>query len=173
MFFLDIPSVPPQHAQIVIAQSTKQAIERTIGVCNPIENKPESKTSALNDVAPIGAAYSYLTKIEHKIIDSSAFENAKVTILHTPTHGALTQYEGVSSYSYQSANYQYHGSDQATALVEMGSYKIKIVYYFNLMESVPGNSEQGTVFDNRSICPNGRTWRITTIGFESIYVETV
>ena len=164
MFFLDMPNVPPQNAPIVIAQSTQATqhkIVLTIGVCSPIENKPESKTSAINDVAPIGSAYSYLKNSEHKKIDASAFENAKVSILRTPAHGVLSQYDGVHSFSYISTDYQYNGTDQATLLVEMGSYKIKVIYYFNLMQNVPGSSNQGTVFDNKSFCPNGRIWKVS------------
>lgn len=142
------------------AQTTQQSVERTIGTCQPIENKPESKISAINSVAPVGPAEDYLTRIEHRTIDVSDLVNAKLTILQRPAHGRL-QGDQSGSFMYVSSDYHYEGQDTAIVLVEMGGYKVKVIYYFNLMQNVPGSSDEGTAYDDKAICPNGYVWKIS------------
>ena len=163
MLFMDMPDVPPQYTPIIVAQATQvqqQGVERTIGICHPIENRLESKLSAVNSVSPVGAAYSYLKNIEHRQIDNAAYLAAKMTLLQAPTHGELLLDN--DSGSYFSSDYTYTGPDQATVLVEIGDYKVKVIYHFVLMQNVPGSNDEGTATDNKNICPNGYMWKITT-----------
>lgn len=164
MLIPDIPNVPPQATPIVVAQKSQaaqQGTDRTIGVCVPIENSPESRLSAVNSLSPILAAYSYLKKVEHQIVDEAALRAAKMTLLQPPTHGEIQLYEDTQSGRYFSADYNYMGADRASVLVEIGSFKVKTMYFFNLMHDVPGSSDQGTATDNKTICPNGHIWKIS------------
>jgi hypothetical protein len=163
MLFMDMPDVPPQYTPIIVAQASQaqqQGVERTIGICHPIENRLESKLSAVNSVSPVGAAYSYLKNIEHRKIDDAAYLAAKMTLLQAPTHGELLLDD--DSGSYFSSDYTYTGPDQATVLVEIGDYRVKVTYHFVLMQNVPGSNDEGTATDNKNICPNGHIWKITT-----------
>jgi hypothetical protein len=165
MLFMDMPDIPPQYTPIIVAQASQaqqQGVERTIGICHPIENRLESKLSAVNSVSPVGTAYSYLKNIEHRKIDDAAYLAAKMTLLQAPTHGELKLWEGRQTGRYLSADYNYTGPDQATVLVEIGDYKVKVVYRFVLMPNVPGSNDEGTARDNKNICPNGHMWKITT-----------
>ena len=163
MLYLDMPNVPPQLTPIIVAQASQtkqQNTDRTIGVCHPIENKLESRLSAVNSVSPVGAAYTYLKDIERRKIDDAAYLAAKMTLLQAPKHGELLLDN--DSGSFFSSNYNYTGSDQATVLVEIGSYKVKVIYHFVLMQSVPGSGDEGTATDNKRICPNGYMWKISS-----------
>lgn len=164
MLIMDMPDVPPQYTPIVLAQksqATQQSTDRTIGVCHPIENKLESRLSAINAVDPITSAYGYLRDIEHKVISDSAFSAAKMTLLQATVHGELRLYEQTQSGRYLSSDYNYTGSDRATILVEIGGFKVKVIYYFQLMKNVPGSGDEGTATDDKTICPNGETWKIS------------
>lgn len=164
MLIMDMPGVPPQYAPMVVAQKAQakqQNTDRTIGVCKPIENKPESRLSAVNAAMPVLLAYSYLQDIEHQKIDESVFQTAKMTLLQAPTHGKLKLYEEQQAGSYESADYNYEGPDRATVLVEIGDYKVKVIYYFELMQDVPGSGDEGEATDDKTICPNGRVWKIS------------
>jgi hypothetical protein len=163
MLFMDMPDVPPQYTPIIVAQATQaqqQGVERTIGICHPIENRLESKLSAVNSVSPLGEATVYLENIEHRKIDWSIAAPVKMTLLQAPTHGELLLDN--DSGSYFSSDYTYTGPDQATVLVEIGDYKVKVIYHFVLMQNVPGSNDEGTATDNKNICPNGYMWKITT-----------
>ena len=165
MLFMDMPEVPPQYTQVIVAQVSQvkaPGTERTIGVCHPIENSLESRLSAVNSVSPVGAAYTYLKEIERRKIDDAAYLAAKMTLVQAPTHGELGLYNQTKTGRYLSGNYSYLGPDSATVLVEIGSYKVKVIYHFVLMQNVPGSGEEGEATDEKSICPNGYKWRIST-----------
>ncbi len=165
MLFMDMPNVPPQYIPVIVAQAsqiTKQNAKRTIGVCHPIENKLESKSSAVNSLSPIGATYGYFLNMEGEKFDWSVVEAGQLSLVEAPAHGTLSSYSATGSFSYISNDYEYAGTDRAVFLVEMGDYKIKIIYDFVLMQSVPGSGAQGDATDNKRICPNGRMWKISS-----------
>jgi len=164
---IEFRDVPPQYTPVIVAQASqaKQAnYDRTIGVCHPIENQEESRLSAVNGISPIMAAVTYIEDIErHKFEKStfvSVYQNAKMTLLQAPKHGELLL--DSDSGAYFSSDYSYEGPDSATVLVEVGDYKVKVIYHFVLMSDVPGSSEQGTATDNKRICPNGYIWKISS-----------
>jgi hypothetical protein len=165
MLFMDMPDTPPQYTPVIVAQASqvaKRNTERDIGVCKPIENKPESKLSAVNSFSPVGFALRYLEDIEHRKFDDfgAVFYAGKITILQAPTHGELKF--GQNSGAYYSSDYTYEGLDSATVLVEVGGYKVKVIYRFVLMKDVPGSGEEGEATDDKQICPNGWRWKIST-----------
>ncbi|MBU0620944.1 MAG: hypothetical protein KJ795_03760 [Gammaproteobacteria bacterium] len=169
MLFMDMPDVPPQYTPIIIAQAAAQPVGqdtvRAIGVCHPIENRLESKLSAVNAFSPVLSAIAYLEEVEHQVINKRAdflliFKAAKMTLSQAPKHGEMKL--GPNSGAYYSTDYTYEGLDSATVLVEVGGYKVKVIYRFVLMPDVPGSTDEGTATDDKDICPNGYRWKIST-----------
>jgi hypothetical protein len=168
MLFMDMPTAPPQYTRVVVAQTVQPAAQdtvRAIGVCHPIENKSESRLSAVNGFSPVLSAIAYLEEFEQQVINKRAdflsiFKTARMTLLQAPEHGELLL--DSDSGAYFSSDYTYEGLDRATVLVEVGGYKVKVIYRFVLMKNVPGSSDQGTATDDKKICPNGYRWKITT-----------
>ena len=118
--------------------------------------------SAVNGLDPLTSVYGYLKNIEHQVIGDADFFAAKVTLLQAPSHGELKLYKSTEGGWYFSSNYSYEGSDSATVLVEIGGYKVKVIYHFVLMPHVPGSTDEGTATDDKSICPNGYIWKISS-----------
>jgi len=100
--------------------------------------------------------------IEGRKIDPSIAKAAKITLKHAPAHGIFSPYGETKSFSYRSSDYQYFGPDNATFLVEIGGYKVNVIYHFVLIENAPGGSDQGEVTDDKDICPNGEMWKISS-----------
>jgi len=160
------PDVPPQYAPVVIAeakQAAQPSTERTIGVCKLIENRPEARFTAVNTMSPVLGVYGYLTDYEKAVIDVATYKAAKITLLQAPKHGTLvTDNEGAVYYPDDyPVDSNYVGPDRATLLVEIGKYKVKVIYHFNVMPNVPGSGEQGRPTDDKRFCPNGRVWKIS------------
>lgn len=169
MLFMDMPTTPPQYTPVIVAQAaqtTSQGAERTIGICHTVENRPESKLSAVNATSIVMAAMTYLEDFEHIKFDQSsylaAYNNAKMALLQAPKHGELMLWEGRQTGRYLSADYNFEGFDSAIVLVDVSGYKVKVIYRFVLMKNVPGSSDQGEATDDRNICPNGPVWKIST-----------
>jgi len=163
MFVMDVPpDVPPQYAPVVIAeasQAKRQSTERTIGVCHLVENKPEPDFAALSSMDPFGEASVYLERVEGVKFDWKSI-SWKTTVLQAPEHGRFESNEkGVFVYLPSDRNYL--GSDRATLLVEIGGYKVKVIYHFNVMSDVPGSGAQGSPEQDKRFCPNGRVWKIS------------
>ena len=169
IFMMDIPpDLPPQYAQIVVAQSSQskqQSRERTIGICKPIENNVESK---INATLPAIAVTNYFAKVERIKLDAGASRTGKLTLLQAPKHGKLDLDLGQDPtygpyFSYEPNDRSYEGPDRATLLVEVGGYKVKVEYFFPVMSDVPGSTDEGEATDIKSICPRGAMWKISTI----------
>jgi VCBS repeat-containing protein len=165
MLFMDMPDVPPQYTPVIVAQATQtkqQGTGRTLGICQPIENKQESRLSAVNGMSPVGDAMTYLEKLENRKFANyeTAFYAGKITLLQAPIHGELKL--GQNSGAYYSNDYSYEGPDSATVLVEVGGYQVKVIYHFVLMHDVPGSGDEGTATDQKDICPKGEMWKIST-----------
>lgn len=154
--FAQVPTMIAQIAQEVPATSV-----RVIGVCQPIENKVESRLSAINVADPVASAYSYLQKVERRAISDSDFRAAKMYLLRGPVHGKLVLDEQTQTATYLSADHSYTGPDHAALLVEIGGHSVTLRYNFELMNYVPGSTDEGTTTDNKKICPKGPVWRIS------------
>ena len=68
-FMIDMPELPPQYAQVVVAQASlgqkgDAKTDRTIGVCHLIENPPIPAGSAVNAISPVTTVWEYLKKLE-------------------------------------------------------------------------------------------------------------
>jgi hypothetical protein len=173
MLIMDMPNVPPQYAPVVIAQAEQAQpqlvvasamAERTIGVCQLIQGA-DMPPSAFNGMSPTTAAWIYLRRVENlsKVVTEETLVNAKTTLLKGTTHGTL-KYFGVNL---GEAIYQYYpdsgykGADQATFLVEMGNYKVTLIYHFKVGGEF-GATDGYNSYDDKKNCPNGRYWKIST-----------
>ena len=129
---VDMPDLPPQYAQVMLVQAsqsqqTKAKYDRTIGVCNLIENPAHppvpSGLSALNYVGPIGDLKNYFRSQERRQIG----DPSTVAVLENPKHGELKDM-GTSERS------------------EVTGMKIRLVYSFHVVKVV----NQGT----EELCPS-------------------
>ncbi len=163
---VDMPNMPPQYAQVVVAQTLAQKgdakTDRTIGICHLIENPPIPAGSAVNAISPVTSVWEYLKKRERptpKHLTDDMFKTAKTSVLQGPGHGTL-EAEGGGYYGYHPAP-DYFGQDRSTLLVEIGSLKVKAMYFFKVMQRVPGGTEGYNPYDEKKNCPKGRMWTIS------------
>jgi hypothetical protein len=156
-----IAQAPKTQPQTSPAAAGRATVERTIGVCQLIENPPIPALTAANVAAPAMAAWSYLTGVEKFKLSEDMSETAKTTLLDGAKHGELKVTP--------SGNYRYHpttgyyGTDRATVLVEMGNYKVKVVIHIKVMQPGIGGTEGYDPYMQKENCPKGPQWKISQI----------
>jgi len=170
MFIADMPNVPPQNVQVLIAQANQaQANDvttlRTLGVCSA---SPSNKYSLENVVEPVGEAGYYLQQFERRTVTGSA----TVTVLQQPKHGILRPViqadvgtilaNGGDPVDPTDPGYVYLpekgylGRDNASVLVEIGGIKVKVIYFFQAVNGPLGNDGA-----NRYCLKTGLYWKIS------------
>jgi hypothetical protein len=174
MFIPDMPNVPPQDVPVMIAQANQaQASDvttiRTLGVCQPIPNMPDSPPSLDNVAEPIGEAKTYFRMYEHQQVTGSA----TTTILLQPKHGILrllTEADRGTIFDSSAGPVDptnpgyvylpekgYLGKDSATVLVEIGGIKVKVVFFFQAVGRPLGNT------GGEELCATtGLRWKISS-----------
>ena len=135
---------PLKTVQASEVQQAAESVNRTIAICHLMENPPTPPGTAVNSISPIGSLKFYFKLQEHQVVEDAS----KVTVLQNPAHGTLKDV-GSESYRYYPAP-GYIGQDSATLLVEMGGYKIKVIYSFHVL---PGPIGDDTL-DYERLCPN-------------------
>jgi hypothetical protein len=68
--------------------------------------------------------------------------------------------EGSGEYRYHPTP-DYYGQDRATMFVEIGSRKVKVIYFFNVMQRVVSGNEGYDPYEDKKLCPNGIFWKIS------------
>ena len=150
---------PEKIAQASQAQQVAANMDRTIAICHLMENPPTPPGTAVNSLSPIVALKTYFRVQERLVLEGAS----KATVLQNPAHGTLIdegtlirdgfngplRETGERSYSYQPAP-GYLGQDSATLLVEMGGYKIKVIYSFHVLRGPIGDD----TLDYERLCPN-------------------
>jgi len=158
MFIMDVPNIPAQEPPLIVAdasatQVAAQKYDRTIGVCHLSAN-PFVPKSAENVLSPPMEITAYFRKKEHYKIEGQP----SVSVLQMPAHGALVD-EGEGYFAYYPEK-GYLGNDRATLLVEVGGKKVRMEYFFRVMESIfesPGEDNYA------EFCPEKvRVWKIST-----------
>lgn len=164
----DMPNVPPQNVPVMIAQANQAqagnaTTVRTIGVC---ATAPNQGYSGENGLAPVADVSFYLRQYENRTVTGPA----TTTILQQPKHGVLrlvTEADGNSfgygkfdpadpGYVYLPES-GYVGKDSASILVDFGSVKVTVKYFFHAVS--------GPVGDNwiQEYCaPKGMYWKISS-----------
>jgi hypothetical protein len=116
---------------------------RTIGACQLIGN-PDPEDTAVNVISSDAAVQGYFYSFENRNLKGAA----QVSILKNPVHGKLEDV-GEGGYRYRPAP-GYLGNDSTTVLVEMGGYKVKVVYVFHVLEG-PLIGDTRDLYDK--LCP--------------------
>lgn len=155
--FLDIPPDSPAQSPVVMVAEAKQVqkpvgLQRTLGICRPMENIQDDPVFGKVTIDFSGAAVNYLFYYEEKKNLSDV--EAKVTLLQLPAHGRL-----IDGDTYV-PDPGFHGQDNISALVELGGYQIKVVYFIKVV------NEDQRVGDNeasiRKYCGSkGNMWKIS------------
>lgn len=175
MFILDLPEIPDAYLSILVAEYRPVAVgatnakTMTIGVCRPVENHQWRKPEALS---PAVSTVNYLWEFQgfRQMPGKQGRETlyalektAKITILQQPSHGKLT----LTTDEYPNSlpnTYFYHpepgflGKDRIVAWVEMGQYKIKLVYSLYPVDHGVGPETEAKVCGKR-----GTYYRIVQI----------
>jgi len=136
-------------------------VDRIIGVCQLIENPPIPPLTAFNAMSPITSVWGYLQTVEKLSptqLTGEMFVTAKATLLQGPEHGEL-KVTPSGSYRYYPVP-AYLGIDRATIVVEMGDYKVKVVYHFKVGGEFGANDAYDSYEDKKN-CPNGTMWKIS------------
>lgn len=142
------------NAKLADAQSSLSpyGVQRAIGWCTPMENHPDDPVVGNITIDLIGAAANYLFYFDGKKTVSDT--GAIVTVLLPPAHGRLI---GKDAYVPEPS---FHGQDKIEALVELGGYKVRVVYVIPVV-----GKDQRVGDDEASIkkhCgPNGSMWKIS------------
>jgi hypothetical protein len=163
----DMPNVPPQNVPVMIAQANQaqagNAMARTIGVC---ATAPNQNYSLENVIEPIYSSQSYFRMYENRTVTGPA----TTTILQQPAHGVLrlvTQADvgtilasggdpvdpAAALYFYLPES-GYVGKDSATILVDFGSVKVTVKYYFHAVS--------GPVEEQDYCGKTGPYWKISS-----------
>jgi hypothetical protein len=147
-----MPNLPPQDTPVMIAQANQaqagNAMVRTIGIC---ATAPNQNYSGENGLAPIYSSQSYFEMYENRTVT----DPATTTILQHPKHGTLrliTEADRGTLFSSQSGplnpadtgyaylpDSNYVGKDSATILVDYGSVKVTVKYYFHAVSGPVGD----------------------------------
>jgi hypothetical protein len=155
MFVMDVPNIPPQYAPMMIAQAVQaqgnaDKSDRTVGVCSLVENP--MRYTGINGIGPIGAAQVYFQSVERQEISPVG----SVRLLSSPRHGTLEpRADAPGGYLYR-PEADYFGPDRATFLVEMGGKKIRVEYFFRVLQGVAD-----TYYEDKQYCPKGEYWKIS------------
>ncbi len=165
MFVIDMPDLSTQDAPVVIAQASqaKQAnatTDRTIGVCQLIENPPIPPETAVNIINPALSMLIYLERrkrLKREVITAEMYNAAKISISDGPAHGKL-QNVGSDAYAYVPTP-DYYGQDRATVFVEVGGRTAKIIYFFKVLHGVGGGDQDP--YKDKGNCPKGEMWKIS------------
>ncbi len=161
----DMPNVPPQYTPVIIAQAspaqkTPAKMESTIGICKTLSNPPAGTPTVGNTLTPARDIARYFYDSEKRTVTGPS----TVTVLEQPKHGKLNDVgtvafdemkhavrdTGVTSYNYIPES-GYLGGDQATLLVNIGDYKVKAEYVFQVSANF-----------NEKLCPTSY-WKISSV----------
>jgi predicted chitinase len=161
MLIPDMYAAPPQSPTIVMVAQTNQAQDNTkaagraIGVCELVEN---DETMNVASISAISSAELYIQEYEHLgDFTEEDVNSEKATILQLPKHGTLgkdTEPTLNGMYIY-TPNKGYVGKDFAVVLVEIKGIKIKVFYYFHVLD------HETTGLWNLECGKKGGQWKIS------------
>jgi hypothetical protein len=165
MFIPDMPNVPPQEVPVMIAQANQAQpsdvkTTRTIGVCSLIPNAANTNVTSSSEhaLSPVDVAQGYFYFYENQIYEQQKTvirDSVIITIKQNPKHGTLAN-DGNGGYAYLPEK-GYLGKDSATLLVDIGGTKVKVVYFFQTIDS----ASVGEGLDE-ALCKKGNHWKISS-----------
>jgi hypothetical protein len=173
MFVPDLPTVPDQYLPVIVAEArpvaaaTSVSKEMVLGVCRPVPNVPGMEISGEHSLSASAAAVNYLWNFDEHfrqmpeeqrraalgLLESSA----KVTVLQQPKYGTLTDTakpdfpEPYPNHFFYNPKPGYMGKDQVSFIVEMGGYKIKVIYNLYPVAGATGQEATDKVCGKRGM----------------------
>lgn len=143
-------------AEASTAQRSVEQFDRVIGICHLSEN-PFVPKSAVNVLSPPQELAVYFRKQEHYTIEGKP----RVSVMQMPAHGRLEDI-GDGNYAFY-PEMGYIGNDRATLLIEVAGKKVRMDYFFNVMQSIPQQYEGEPSIYKQGYCPKKvRVWKISS-----------
>lgn len=148
------------------AQLTRAASELygTAGVCF-VASSAKGEFSSISPASQSELVFDEKTPApsekDEKYFDTfdKYVEDATVEVLQPPMHGALeTGNIGPHSYQYKPTD-SYKGNDKAVFLVDIAGKKVKVIYFFKVVNSKIDTARLEEVY--RKYCPDPYQWVIS------------
>ncbi|RUL68507.1 Ig-like domain-containing protein [Dyella choica] len=161
MFIFSQPNAPSQSDTVIVAQASQvnhgARREHILGICQAIpsfQKTPPTINEQGEYVLSFPAAGSdYFQMYENKVLP----DTGTATVQSQPKHGILED-DGGGNYTYL-PNPGYLGEDGATFLVDLNSQKVKVIYFFHVIEGhADMNSDRF-----QSLCKDGGMWQISAL----------
>lgn len=154
MLAMDVPVAPHHTEQVEFKAPRKMhGYDEVIGICHLTANPFDPEWEG--GLSPVLAVTNYLRKKEGRIVKGSA----RVTVLNMPLRGSLLSSTGEHFVYEPEAGFL--GNDRATLLVEIDRKRIRVEYFFRVMETVPSSPEEGPSVYEQGYCPTkARVWKI-------------
>lgn len=149
MFYLD--ALPSDPQPLILAQLEQPVVqpERVLGLCYATPNAEGHDD--FQSLSPDGWANRYIKRFEAQTITGTG----QITILTKPTHGTLVSIKNGLNYSYYPQE-GYFGEDHASFLVEFEGKKVRVEYFFNVIDFITLGSEATDAFCNGKLM-----WKIS------------
>jgi len=156
--------LPPQNVSVMIAQANQAQAQdvkttRTVGVCKLIPNGEFATPPTENRLGPTISVGDYLHLYERQLYEqhkTAIYTTATVTILQQPKHGILQEFDKATGGYIYLPEKGYFGKDSITALVDIGGIKVKVVYFFQVLDL------NGIPELEKTLCKKGIQWKIST-----------
>ncbi len=154
MFAIENPEALPQHTSSIVVETSKTqaaifSVNKTFGTCAALDNPDKAIVNTLNPTQSIKNHFG------GKKISTTDMASAKLTVLKAPTHGTLDYHAETKSYLYR-PELNYLGQDTATLLVEIGSYRITLIYSLRVVQGPSDDDVDSTE------CPGPTMWEISS-----------
>ncbi len=161
MFVPDMPNVPDQYLPVLVAEArpaatTSTSKEMTFGFCGLVPNISGQVVGREHELNPASIAvadlwdfdeyFKQMPEDQRREALLALEKTAKVTILQQPKYGTLIDtakpaYQDTITGLFYNPKSGYMGKDQVVFLVEMGEYKIKLIYNIYPVDGSPENPE--------------------------------
>ncbi|MSQ70776.1 MAG: hypothetical protein EXR27_05720 [Betaproteobacteria bacterium] len=170
MFAIEMPDFAYQVSESMVVEavqskSGQRGNERTIGICQLVQNPIptyEGEYLPINSLGPVGAARIYF---ENDPSFTSVLARGDLRILNGPTYGKLEPSKDAPGGFWYVPNQGYFGPDRATFEIQSGSVRVRVEYFFRVLDSVGSNRPDE---EHKRLCPNGSRWRISqSFGLEN------
>ncbi|MBV8660355.1 MAG: hypothetical protein JO142_21250 [Burkholderiales bacterium] len=156
MSVLYVSDVPLQQRVEIVAQAEQPrnsiSGNMAVGLCGTIDSSPGGRVEP-NSISPYDFAHEYLYRYVHRDIRKPA----EVTVLELPSHGELKNFGSRYGYAYIPV-LNYIGVDRFSVMVEMGGYRVKVVYFYHVDDHVLTDGQS-----DRLCSKHGHIWKISSI----------
>lgn len=151
-----------------MSQSSDESATLTLGVCHIVANGQFDVMSAENSLEPKLMAKDYIYGLGHIITAP-----ARTKALQQPKHGTLhllteadrgilfsSTVDPISpsdGYYVYLPEKNYRGKDSGTVLLDYGAFKVKVVYFFQVIDGATVNE-----CESADLCKKGGIWEISS-----------